>query len=135
VTGWIRKVSNASFNQAIENEYPMTAVNFVKTHGYAGPLYNHFNWGGYLIWALPNVPVAMDGRHNIHGDERLERSFETWTGQRNWASDPELSAARLVIGGVNQALVSLLRFDPRFHLVYEDDVAAVFVARDRLPPQ
>jgi hypothetical protein len=94
----------------------------------SGPLYNHFNWGGYLIWALPRLPVSMDGRTNLHGDQRVERSFKTWSGVRGWESDPELMQARLVIGGVDDALTSAMRTDSRFKLVYEDAIAAVFVA-------
>ena len=35
--------------------------------------------------------------------------------------------ARLVIGGVNDALTNLMRMDSRFRLVYEDAIAVVFV--------
>ena len=28
----------------------------------AGPMYNSYNWGGYLVWALPEEPVFVDGR-------------------------------------------------------------------------
>ena len=70
----------------------------------------------------------MDGRMNVHGDQRIERSFNTWSGLRGWESDPELMKARLVIGGANDALTNLMRTDSRFKLVYEDAVAAVFVA-------
>jgi hypothetical protein len=55
----------------------------------------------------------------------------TWSGEADWMSDPEVSLARVVIGGAKGRLVSLLRTDPRFELAYEDDVAAVFVARRR----
>jgi hypothetical protein len=75
----------------------------------------------------------MDGRSNIHGDDRIGRSIATWFGARSWASDPELAAAKLVIAPINVALTSLLRLDSRFELVYEDDVAAVFVARPASP--
>jgi hypothetical protein len=101
----------------------------VEERGYEGPLYNAFNWGGYLIWRLPTLPVAMDGRTNLHGDERIERSLATWLGRKDWASDPELMAARLVIADIDNPLTSLLQFDPRFELVYKDELAAVFVAR------
>ena len=53
----------------------------------------------------------------------------TWSGGDGWVSDPELTSAHLVIGSVKSALTSLLRFDPRFELVYNDKIAAVFVAR------
>jgi hypothetical protein len=70
----------------------------------------------------------MDGRMNVHGDQRIERSVNTWSGLKGWQSDPELIKARLVIGGANHALTNLMRTDPRFQLVYEDAVSTVFVA-------
>lgn len=74
------------------------------------------------------LPLSMDGRMNVHGDQRIERSLNTWSGLRGWASDPELTKARLIIGSVNDGLIDLLLTDSRFKLVYKDAIAAVFVA-------
>lgn len=136
LAGRIPRVSGPELESGLAKKYPTAAAAFIEGHGYTGPLYNHFDWGGYFIWRLPHLPVSMDGRTNVHGDKRIERSLETWAGKNGWASDPELTAARLVITGVDYALASLLRLDARFELVYEDKVAAVFVARssaDRTP--
>ena len=126
--GLSRQISEQQLESAVERQFPVAAVKFIEEKNYSGPLYNHFNWGGYLIWALPRVPVSMDGRMNLHGDQRLERSFNTWSGLKGWESDPELMKARLVISGVKDALTNLIRTDSRFKLVYEDAIAAVFVA-------
>jgi len=124
-----RHISGPDLQSALAKKFPAAAVAVVKERGFTGPLYNHFDWGGYFIWRLPHLPVSMDGRTNVHGDERIDRSIATWAGKNGWASDSELTNARLVIAGVNQALASLLRLDSRFELVYEDKIAAVFVAR------
>ena len=129
VVGWIRNISENHLQEMVAKAYPVSATAIVERRGYPSPLYNHYNWGDYLIWRLPNLPVSMDGRTNLHGDKRIERSFKTWAGGRDWASDPELAAGRLVIANVNHALTSLLRLDSRFKLVYEDELAAVFLAR------
>jgi hypothetical protein len=50
---------------------------------------------------------------------------------KDWASDPELAAAHLVIAGVNWALASPLRLASRFERIYEDAVASVFISRPR----
>jgi hypothetical protein len=107
----------------------MEAVNFIKNHAYSGPLYNHFNWGGFLIWHLPQLPVSLDGRTNVHGDERIERSLNTWGGHKSWEDDPELANAKLVIAALDMPLSSLLKLDTRFELVYEDAIATVYVAK------
>src|SRR5215472_9115720 len=122
-----RHISEQRLESVVERRYPVAAVKFINEKNYSGPLYNHFNWGGYLIWALPRLLVSMDGRTNLHGDQRIEQSFNTWSGLRGWESDPELMKARLIIGDVKYALTSLMRTDSRFKLVYEDGVAAVFV--------
>jgi hypothetical protein len=121
-------VWNANLTREEAETFPEHAAEFVESRPLSGPLYNDFNWGGYLIWRLPEFQVSMDGRTNLHGDRRFARSYATWSGMRDWATDPELSQAKIVIGSVNFPLTSLLRFDPRFRLVYEDRLAVVFVA-------
>jgi hypothetical protein len=132
VASWLigvrRHISEQHLESVVERLYPVAAVKFINEKNYSGPLYNHFNWGGYLIWTLPRLPVSMDGRMNLHGDQRIKRSVNTWSGLKGWESDPELMKARLIIAGANDALTNLMRVDPRFELVYEDAVAVVFVA-------
>jgi hypothetical protein len=116
-------------------QYPVEAVEFVRKHHPSGPLYNHFNWGGYLIWALPDYPVGLDGRTNLYGEERLERAFRTWTGGDGWETDPDLLAAGVIIapktlGNHEVALTDLLKAaTDRWRVAYEDETAVVFVRR------
>ena len=122
-------VSNATLQKAISRNFPVAAANFVEERGYPGPLYNPFNWGGYLIWRLPDLPVSIDGRGNVHDANRIRHAVETWKGGPNWAHDPDLASARVVIAQKDFALTQLLRLDSRFEVVYEDDVAVVFLAK------
>ncbi len=126
----LKDVSNRSLADAVSEKFPVAAVHHVQEQGYAGPLYNHFDWGGYLIWALPEMRVSMDGRTNVYGDKLIERSMNTWDGALDWGEDPALGRANLVIAGSKTTLASLLRSAPEFEGVFEDDVAAVFVRRD-----
>jgi len=121
-------VNNGTLQVDAAETLPIHAVEAIKANAYAGPIYNDFNWGGYLIWSL-HRPVEIDGRQNLYGDQRIDRSVETWTGQPGWASDPALTSAGLVIGPVTSPLTQLLRSDPRFSLAFEDKLAAVFVPR------
>jgi hypothetical protein len=129
VVGRVRHISEEHLQAVLAERYPVAAAAVIEERGYTGPLYNHFNWGGYLIWRLPHLPVAMDGRTNVHGDARMEQSLHTWTGKRGWTNDPELTAGRLILAGADWPLASLLRLDSRFTLVYEDAIAVVFIAQ------
>lgn len=121
-------VNQARLNASLAEELPVGAVEAIKQKGLSGRLFNDYDWGGYLIWSL-RQPVSIDGRAALHGDARISRNVDTWNGKPDWASDPDLAAAGLVIGPVQLPLTQLLRLDPAFSLVYEDKLAAVFVRR------
>jgi hypothetical protein len=122
------RVNNAFLENEVENTLPANAVKAILAKGYTGLVYDDYNWGGYLVWAL-RQPVTMDGRASFYGDERIDRALKTWTGEKDWASDPNLKAASIVIGPTDAALTQLLRTDQHYQLVYEDKLATVFVAR------
>ena len=122
------RVTDTLLDKEMVETLPVKAVHEIQAKGYAGPLYNTFDWGGYLIWAL-QVPVSIDGRAAFYGDAAIDRSNNTWTGTPDWAADPQLKSAGLVIGPVKMPLTQLLRTDPHYKLVYEDKLAAVFIAR------
>jgi len=124
----LMKVNNETLAEPIEKVFPVDAVNTVRAKGYSGPLYNDFNWGGYLIWSL-RMPVSIDGRAALYGDKAIDRSLATWNAEPDWASDPALASAGIVIGPVKAPLFQVLKTDPRFKLAYEDKMAAVYVAR------
>lgn len=128
LVAWGRHLSATNLEAKVAGVFPVRAAAVVKERGYPGPLYNDFNWGGYFIWALPHLPVAIDGRTNLHGDERLVRFGGTWAGAPEFYDDLDLAAAGVVIADVQSPLASLLRRDGRFVLVHEDPVAIVFVA-------
>jgi len=128
--GWVRDLSPSGLERHVANVFPVEAANAVRDGDFQGPLYNDFNWGGYLIWALPDHPVAIDGRTNLHGDERIERFGRTWCALPGWRDDEDLSAAGVVIAPVDSALAEQLRHDARFgDPAHEDRVAVVFVRR------
>jgi hypothetical protein len=125
-----RNLSETNLEAEVAKMYPVAAVDVVKQRGYPGPLYNTFDWGGFLIWRLPQHPVSMDGRSNIHGDKRILRSYSTSTARKGWDTDEELRSARLVILPVDLPLTALLRRDSAYDLAYMDHAAAVFTRRD-----
>ena len=121
-----RNITDRGLEAHVAKIFPVDAVAFVKKHDLPGPLYNNLDWGGFLIWSLPDLKVSMDGRANLHGEERIERGLAVWSGRPGWESDRELARAELIITPVAQPLTGLLRSDSRFRLVYEDERAAVF---------
>ena len=86
--GSARQISERNLQTVVQSVYPVGAVNYVKQHQLPGPLFNDYDWGGFILWSLPSLPVVMDGRVNLYGDEKFERSLNTWQGGKGW--DPIL---------------------------------------------
>lgn len=127
-TARLRRITDTDLQAHVRKTFPADAVAFVRGRNFAPPLYNYLDWGGFLIWTLPEYKVSMDGRTNLHGEKRIEANVAVWAGQQDWASDPELSGAKLIIAEAARPLTALLRSDARFRVVYEDKTAVVFVA-------
>jgi hypothetical protein len=125
---------NTGFNTrgldaAMSSEFPIKAVNFLRQNPQPGPLYNTFDWGGFLTWYMPDYPVAIDGRTDLYGDELDFLFFNSERGEDSYVNDPYLNEAGVVLLDKTKPLATILRGDQRFRKIYEDDLAVVFVRR------
>jgi hypothetical protein len=124
---WARQLTPERLERTAAEVFPVEAARAVAERDLPGPLFNDFNWGGYLIWALPDRPVVVDGRTNLHGDERILRIGNVWAGGPGWDADSDLHAAKLVVADAQSPLAGLLTKDPRWRRVHVDPLATVFV--------
>jgi hypothetical protein len=122
-------VSNSWIDMGLAGRYPEGAVRYIEKNHLPGPLYNDFSSGGFLIWRLPSIAVSIDGRTNIHGDDRVKAYSNSLRGLPGWENDPDLAQAKLIIWPTKSPLPGLLRCDPRFKQVFADPQAVVFVRR------
>ncbi len=116
-------------DRTIRRNFPVNAVSFILKNRLPGPLYNTFDWGGFLIFYLPEYPVAIDGRTDLYGDEMDERFAMTARGVPSYVDDPYLNESRVILLQQDNILVKFLVTDPRFELIYQDELAAVFRRR------
>lgn len=118
--------STRGLDRAISANYPVNAINFLRRSSFSGPLYNNLNWGGFLMWYLPELPVAIDGRNDLYGDELDKVFFDSQSAYPSYKTDPYLAEASLVILDSRLPLAKILTIDPRLRLVYHDDIATVY---------
>ena len=108
--------------------YPLRTVDFIVEHGLRGPLYNHLNFGGYLIGRLwPAERVYIDGRLEVIGEEFFAE-YKAVNEGPGWAAmmrrhDPNLA----LVPHTSLDLVKRLAADPEWGLVEVDGVAALFL--------
>lgn len=114
------------FDRAISQEYPVDAVNFLRRNPVGGPLYNSFDWGGFLIFYMPQYPVSIDGRSDLYGDAMSERYYETQEADPSYRTDPILNQAGVVMVKKKYPISTELMTDAHFRLIYRDEIAVVF---------
>jgi hypothetical protein len=122
-------LSNDALSVQTAGEFPEAAASYIDRNHLGGPLLNDLSWGGYLIWRLPALPVALDGRTNVYGEDRILRFSGVWKGKPGWESDADLNRANIVLTPRDAAIASLLRTSPQFRVAYEDSQAVIFQRR------
>ncbi len=118
-----------ALDEAMSSEFPVKAVNFLRKNPQPGPLYNTFDWGGFLIWYMPDYPVAIDGRTDLYGDQIEAQFFDTANGADSYLTDPYLNEAGVVLLQKSVPLATALSTDGRFQKIYEDRLAVVYARR------
>ena len=125
----VKRIANFNSNVAAyeAQKFPVAAVDFIEKTGNVGPIFNDYNWGGYLIWKLyPGRRVFIDGRADVYGDDFIYRYVKTYEGERGWRDELDRFGIQTVLIQPGSALTTLLREDKGWHRVYEDHESVVF---------
>ncbi len=125
-------VRNTDFSQraldhAISSEYPVDAVNFLRRNPVGGPIYNSFDWGGFLIFYMPQYPVSIDGRTDLYGDAMDKQYFSTQEADPSYVTDPYLNGAGVVLLKNKFPIAKMLLTDRRFRVIYRDNLGVILV--------
>lgn len=123
-------ISNNQDLLAKAGGYPKGAVDYVKANPekFQGNMFNEYNWGGYLIWQLPEHKVFIDGRmpHLTIGDRHIFKDFNDLEELRNPKEIIEKYNINWMLIYNNRLLASYLPSEG-FKKVYEDDLSAIFI--------
>jgi len=116
-----------AYQETMADVFPVQAVQFIKDNQLPGPLWNDFNWGGYLMSALPRLPVFVDSRTEMYGDEFLFSYLGVNSGKQPYQPMMDRYGIRVVLISSASALANELRHDPAWSEAYRDEKAAVFI--------
>jgi hypothetical protein len=75
----VRLMQVTAPDTVLQNE-PAGAVAWIGEQQPRGRIFNSYNWGGYLLWALPEYPVFIDGRADLYGSEIIQQWWEIVNG-------------------------------------------------------
>lgn len=112
-------------------EQPVDAAEFMKRVKLPGPLFNHLNYGGYLMWAQPE-PVFIDGRLEVVGESFYQEYLKILNDAGEFAAATKKYGFRSVIlpHAIAPTLLTSLMNNTAWRLVYVDHLAAIFAKSD-----
>ncbi|HOX26185.1 MAG TPA: hypothetical protein PLL30_08515 [Candidatus Krumholzibacteria bacterium] len=119
---------------------PVAAARFVADHDLPGPLFNDYQTGGYLIWALgPTRPVYIDPRFTLY-PPAFRDAYASVQRHPTAAGLAALAAAHpfqtAIVSNVEGAgIAAVLAADPAWTLVCLGPAASVFVRAYRVTPE
>jgi hypothetical protein len=109
----------------IKKTMPVEAVNFIKLTKPSGQLLNSYNWGGYLIWALPEYPVFIDGRTDLYNDEIISQWLQVVQAENGWQQVLDRWGVKLIILEPDRPVVAQLDSNG-WKRIYTDNTAVVY---------
>ncbi|MBM3144540.1 MAG: hypothetical protein FJ010_06115 [Chloroflexi bacterium] len=116
-----RSASEAYFEETL----PVSAVVFLREEWPEGRLFNSYNWGGYLTWALPEYPVFVDGRTDLYGDELIGQWVQVVQAEEGWQEVLDEWDVGVILLEPFRPVVDELA-EEGWDLLYKDDIAVVY---------
>jgi len=113
------------------NRWPVAAVQYIREHpaDFGGRMLNDYVWGGYLLKALPEHHVFVDGRTDFYGEALIRDYVAVTELKTNWLATLDRYDVQWTLlprrSRLNQALAEL----PEWQRAYTDEVAVVYQRR------
>jgi hypothetical protein len=125
----VSALNEKTVRAAQEEYFPVEAVRFLDESPPPGRMFNSYNWGGYLMFAAPDVPVYVDGRTDLYDDTFLRAYLDIVLIREGWETALDEQEIGFVAIEANSVLAVMLRTMPgewEEHL-FDDERSAIFV--------
>jgi hypothetical protein len=98
-----------------------------------GEMFNDYGWGGYMLLALPERKVFIDGRNDFYGAQLVKEFNKVNNIEPGWESVLQRYDVGWTILPRGDALNTVLELHPSWRLVYTDEVATIYGQVAKMP--
>jgi hypothetical protein len=128
MVAWLRiPGSGESLLKTVGRSYPVAAADYIRENHLPQPLFNNYDWGGFLAWYLPEYPASIDGRTDLYGGDAFLRYFKVMNAELPPTEEPALAHARTLVLPRRSLMADAFSTLPPFEVAYRDDVAVVLL--------
>lgn len=115
-----------AMRKAEQKNFPAEAVAFLKANQPAGPMFNSYNIGGYLMYHLPEYPVFVDGRTDLYDDEFLRAYLKAVNALPGWEDLLQNHHINLIVIEKDIPLALVLENATGWKKIYSDNASVIF---------
>ncbi len=125
----IVELNGSAVRKAQAASLPVEAAAFLNVSPPDGAMFNSYNWGGYLMFAAPEVPVYVDGRTDLYDDAFLRDYLKITFLKDEWTGKLRAQDIGFVVIEADSVLASGLRDHPDAwrEQQFDDGRSAIFV--------
>ncbi len=80
----VSALNETTVREAQQDRFPVELARYLDESPPPGPMFNSYNWGGYLMFAAPDVPVYVDGRTDLYDDAFLRDYLKIMLIRDGW---------------------------------------------------
>ncbi|MDH3297057.1 MAG: hypothetical protein OEM96_02095 [Gemmatimonadota bacterium] len=123
---WFALVPNRDAYRFDPTVFPVEAMEILGGNFGSGHVFNQLTWGGYLLYARPDIPVFIDGQTDFYGEELSRDYLAAVKGHAGWNDVLVRYDIEWTLLERAEPLNQLLDLDPGWDRVYADGVASAY---------
>jgi hypothetical protein len=121
------------FTQIDNTAVPYYGVKFLLDHQITGQVFNHYGFGGYLLWANPSQKVFIDSRQEIYPGQPTLEFMAVISSSPIWNDILNKYQINYIIIRPDQKLNQVLLNHPDWDLVYFDSTSIIYLRHGTFP--
>jgi hypothetical protein len=121
-TVYPKEVNEEYFQETL----PYGAVANLKHTQPPGRLFNPYNWGGYLLWALPEYAVFVDGRTDLYDDTVISEWLQVVRTEDGWVDILDKYNINILLLERDSLLAQKVDDHNDWTLLYFDSISLVY---------
>ncbi len=126
-------VSDQAVLAQLSTSFPVAAADYIRDQHLPQPIFNSYQWGGFLIWYLPDYPVAADGRSDLYGADFNIQYARMMNADTHYSAFPPFNQARTILLERDSLMGKALPSVAGFTVAYADAVAVVLLRQEQQP--
>lgn len=125
--------SNDTVDAHIARQFPRAALAFMEQRRITGPIFNAYDFGGYVTWHAPEIKTFADGRTDIFVYHGILQDYLKIASLEGTLDLLDRYGIEYVLYPPSTALAYLLENSPAWQAVYRDTAATLFMRSGNKP--